>query len=48
MPVVHDGSASGVIIAGRGDTHDIFVDGVELAWRGFVHEMVRCAVDAEH
>jgi hypothetical protein len=28
--------------------HDIFVDGVVLAGRSLVHEVVRCTVDAEH
>ena len=29
-------------------THNIFVDGVVLAWLSLVHEVMRCAVDAEH
>lgn len=31
-----------------GGTHDVFVDGVVLAWRSLVHEVVRCAVDAKY
>jgi hypothetical protein len=31
----------------EGKTHDGFVDGVMLAWRGFVHEVMRCSVDTE-
>ncbi len=46
MPM-DDGSAA-LLQSRFWSTHDIFVDGVVLAWLCLVQEVMRCAVDAEH